>query len=106
MRRSRSLAVFGSLASFVCAVSVLSGQQQPRTPVFRAGAHLVTVDAYPTSAGQVIKDLTPDDFEVFEDGKPQKVENLEFFDYDTPLPDDDRNVLLSARDGLELAGKS
>ena len=79
-------------------------QQKP--PVFRVGAHLVTVDAYPTSGGKVLKGLAPDDFEVYEDGKLQKVENLEFVDYDERLPDDDRPVLLSARDGMELAADS
>ena len=82
-------------------VAVSAQQQKP--PVFRVGAHLVTVDAYPTTGGEVIKGLTPDDFEVFEDGKLQKVENLEFVNYDEPLPDDDRPVLLSAGDGMQLA---
>lgn len=77
-----------------------------QTPVFRAGAHLVTVDAYPTQGGKVIKGLTPADFEVFEDGKLQTVANLDFVDYDTPLPDEDRPVMLSAREGLELAADS
>jgi VWFA-related protein len=92
-------------------------QQQPppaqpkppeqKGPVFRVGTHLVTVDAYPTSGGgKIIKDLKPDDFEVYEDGKLQKIENLEFIDYDAPLADDDRPVMLSARDGLELAADS
>ena len=50
MRRPRFLAVFGTVASFVCVasfVSYVSAQQTQRPPVFRAGAHLVTVDAYP-----------------------------------------------------------
>src|SRR5262245_6927328 len=84
-----------------------AAQQDQKPPVFRVGTHLVTVDAYPTSGGgKILRDLKPDDFEVFEDGKPQKVETLEFIDYDSPLPDDDRPVLLSARDGMELAADS
>ena len=80
---------------------------EQKGPVFRVGAHLVTVDAYPTSGGgKIVKGLTPADFEVFEDGKPQKVEQLEFIDYDSPLPDDDRSVLLSAREGMDLAADS
>src|SRR5262245_58978298 len=101
----RALLPFVSLVSFV---SLVAAQQPPdqKPPVFRVGAHLVTVDAYPTSGGKIIKGLTPEDFEVYEDGKPQKVEQLEFIDYDAPLADDDRPVLLSARDGLELAADS
>ena len=94
----------GSLVFLALILSFVSAQQKP--PVFRVGAHLVTVDAYPTSGGAIIKGLTPDDFEVFEDGKPQKVERLDFIDYGTRLPDDDRAVRLSARDGLELAADS
>ena len=102
--------VLGSFVTFVFFVTFVSAQQQQqppsdqKPPVFRVGAHLVTVDAYPTAGGgKIIKGLTPDGFEVFEDGKPQKVANLEFVDYDARLPDDDRPVMLSARDGLELA---
>jgi VWFA-related protein len=80
--------------------------QTPKGPVFRVGAHLVTVDAYPTQGGKIITGLTPDDFEVFEDGKPQKVESLDYIDYGADLSDDDRSVHISAREGLELAADS
>jgi VWFA-related protein len=104
MNRPRPFAVFVFFVSFVSFVSTQQPQQKP--PVFRVGAHLVTVDAYPTQGGKIIKGLTPDDFEVYEDGKPQKVENIDFVDYDAPLPDEDRPVLLSAGDGLQLAADS
>ncbi len=80
--------------------------QTQKGPVFRVGAHLVTVDAYPTQAGKIITGLTPDDFEVFEDGRPQKVESLDYIDYGANLGDDDRSVHISAREGLELAADS
>ena len=51
-------------------------EQQPRQP-FRAEANFVRVDAYPTRNGQPVLDLTADDFEVFEDGKPQAVQSFE-----------------------------
>jgi hypothetical protein len=50
----------------------------PQAPVFRAGVNLVTVDAYPVRDGRVIEGLTTADFEVLEDGQPQKVESFEF----------------------------
>jgi VWFA-related protein len=102
-------------ATFVVLVALVSGaplpsrvaaQGQPaaqKPPVFRVGTHLVTVDAYPTREGRIIPGLTPDDFEVFEDGKPQKVEAIDFVDYGERLSDDDRSVMMSAREGLELA---
>jgi VWFA-related protein len=49
--------------------------QQP--PRFRVAANFVRVDAYPTADGRPVTDLTAQDFEVFEDGKPQKIETFE-----------------------------
>ena len=49
--------------------------QQP--PRFRTEANFVRVDVYPTADGRTVRDLTKDDFEVFEDGKPQKIESFE-----------------------------
>lgn len=76
---------------------------QQRAPVFRAGATYVSVDAYPEINGRIVEGLSRDDLEVFEDGKRQAIETFEFVKDDAPLPDDDRNTHLSAREGLELA---
>lgn len=59
-----------------------SGQQPPppdpaQTPRFRAGANLVRVDAYVSADGQLLTDLSRDDFEVLEDNVPQNVETFE-----------------------------
>ncbi len=51
--------------------------QQPPTPVFRAGANFVRVDAFPTKDGKPVTDLTQDDFEVYEDGVLQKMDTFE-----------------------------
>jgi VWFA-related protein len=51
------------------------GQGQP--PVFRAEANFVRVDAYPTAGGKPVTDLEQSDFEVSEDGVPQKVQTFE-----------------------------
>jgi VWFA-related protein len=59
----------------------LGAQQNPpsqRPPIFRGESVLVTVDAYPQRDGRIVEGLTPADFQVLEDGKPQTVENLEF----------------------------
>jgi hypothetical protein len=37
----------------------------------------VRVDAYSTRDGRIIEGLTKDDFEIFEDGAPQAIENAE-----------------------------
>ena len=73
----------------------------PQTPVFRAGAHYVRVDAYPTQDGRIVEGLTKDDFEIFEDDKPQTVAAAELVTF--AEPDDARGSMLSAREGLELA---
>ncbi len=75
-----------AVVSLICAVPFLLRAQQPpvptptgdpQRPVFRGGAYFVTVDVYPTLNGRILTDLTEADFEVLEDGKPQKIENFE-----------------------------
>jgi VWFA-related protein len=56
-----------------------AGDQQPavREPVFRSGIQLVTLDVIPRTAdGRFVPNLTTDDFQVLEDGSPQKVTSL------------------------------
>jgi VWFA-related protein len=53
------------------------GQQAQQPPVFRAGANFVRVDAYPTVGGKPVMDLKQEDFELSEDGVPQKVDTFE-----------------------------
>jgi VWFA-related protein len=52
-------------------------QQEPQPPRFRAEANFVRVDAYPTRNGQPVLDLTAEEFEVLEDGKPQSIQTFE-----------------------------
>ena len=50
---------------------------QAAQPRFRAGTTLITVDAIVRDThGRFVADLTPDDFEVLEDGRPQTIESL------------------------------
>ena len=76
--------IFGSVALAVGAAAVAIAQsggtqqqadQQP--PTFRSQANFVRVDAYPTRAGVPVLDLKAEEFEILEDGKPQKVETFE-----------------------------
>lgn len=59
-------------------------QQEPQPqeqPVFRTELTFVRVDAIVTDRqGNPVTDLTPDDFEVFEDGKPQAIETFKRID--------------------------
>jgi VWFA-related protein len=62
---------------FVAAVSTISAAPQqppPAQPTFRSGVELVELDAIVTDAkGNVVADLTADDFEVSEGGRPQTI---------------------------------
>jgi VWFA-related protein len=69
------------------------GQPQPdaQPPVFRTGINFVRVDVIVTDKnGNPIGDLKPEDFEVVEEGKPQKIETFKLVSLDDgrgPRPD-------------------
>ena len=66
------------MGALALATLVVTAQQaEVQLPRFRAGANLVRVDAYFTKDGTAITDLKADELEVFEDDKPQKIENVE-----------------------------
>ncbi|HVW07287.1 MAG TPA: VWA domain-containing protein [Bryobacteraceae bacterium] len=70
-------------AVFLLAGSVLA--QAPADPVIRVTVDLVQVDAVVTDAkGSHITDLKPEDFEILEDGKPQKITNFSWIDVTPP----------------------
>ncbi len=55
----------------------------PQQPVFRAGINFVRVDVIVTDKnGAQLADLQPADFEVSEDGKPQKIETFKLVKLD------------------------
>src|SRR5262249_15587147 len=56
-------------------------------PTFRSGIKLIDLDVYVTDQdGHFVKDLTKDDFEIVEDGKPQDLQAFTFIDlpFETP----------------------
>ena len=59
--------------AFAALAASLAGQ----TPSFRTEANYVRVDVYPTASGRIVPDLSQGDFEVLENGVPQKVEQFE-----------------------------
>ena len=58
-------------------VALAAAQNQPPQPTFRTEANYVRVDVYPTRDGAPITDLRQEDFEVVENGAPQKIEQFE-----------------------------
>src|SRR5437667_2770060 len=51
--------------------------QNPPQPTFRTEANYVRVDVFPTKDGVPIPDLTQGDFDVLENGAPQRIEQFE-----------------------------
>ena len=95
IRRVCFTAAFVALA----AVSGVGQQQQPppslQTPTFKAEVEYVEVDALVTDAqGQFIRDLTKDDFQVFEDGQRQTISTFTLVDL--PIEKLDRPLFAEA----------
>ena len=85
------------LAGLTTAAVVLTGLtggavfvQNPQTPVFRGGTNFVLVDVYPRRDGRVVDDLQQSDFQLFEDGRPQTVEQFELVRTNPVIVDSDR----------------
>src|SRR3954467_5364456 len=75
--------------------------QQP--PLFRGGTHFIRVDAYPAVDGHIVEGLTPDDFEILEDGKPQKIESFDFITFEGRTPEAERRDPQSQQAGFDMA---
>jgi VWFA-related protein len=91
--RLLGLFVFVALAAVVTAQSqqAPASQASQQTPTFKAQVEFVEVDALVTDQqGNFVRDLTKDDFQVFEDGKRQTISTFSLVDipierYDRPL---------------------
>jgi len=91
------------VALFSLLLGALILAQTGQRPVFRAGAVLVTVDAYPQKDGKIVEGLTADDFEILEDGKPQKVDAFDFVRVEPALTDGARRDPNSVGEANTLA---
>ena len=111
--RSRSLALT-SVALVALSAAYLgsqpatppsASQQDPQgqQPIFRTAANYVRVDVYPTAIGKIVPDLTQADFEVFEDGRPQKVDTFEHVVFRAPGPETERRDPTTVRESNDAA---
>jgi VWFA-related protein len=67
------------IAALVVGGAPIAQEPTPQElPRFRSGANLVRLDAYVSADGRAVADLTANDFEVLEDGRPQRIESFEF----------------------------
>src|SRR5438874_905065 len=95
------VAVFSAAAAYVA-----SGAQPPpapQPPTFRTEANYVRVDAYPTKDGAPVADLTRDDFEIAENGAPQRIEQFEHVVIRGNVPQDLRSEPNTVRESLAMA---
>jgi VWFA-related protein len=78
------------LAFCITGVAVLA-QQDPQRLVFHSEANYVRVDVYPTTVqGVPVTDLKQEDFEVFDDGVPQKIAQFQHIEVRGNTPQDTR----------------
>jgi hypothetical protein len=101
MRGLAGLAVAGLFVGL--ATSLPAGQSPEQRPTFRAGSHFVRVDAYPRRDGRIVRDLAAADFEVFEDGRPQRIETFDFVEFFPWAPEASRRDPSSVQEGFRLA---
>jgi VWFA-related protein len=94
------------LAATTLAVAVLAQTPAPPQPTFRTEANYVRVDAFPTKDGAPILDLKADDFEVLENGVPQKIEQFEHIAIRAAGAQDVRIEPNTVRESLAMAQNS
>ncbi len=105
----RTLRIYSStltaalLTATLLAAQSPSQQPPPQPPTFRSGSNLVRVDVYPTRDGQPVTDLAAADFEISEDGAPQKVESFEHVVIRPAGPESDRVDPNTQREMLQAA---
>jgi VWFA-related protein len=82
-----------SIAAALCTSQSTKGQAPP-TPTFKTEVEYVEVDAVVTDEqGRFVRDLRKEDFQIFEDGKPQTI--TEFVLVEIPVERTERSLLAS-----------
>jgi VWFA-related protein len=99
--RIAAIALLAALAQSPQGSQPPSPSQQP--PRFRGGTNLVRVDAFATKDGVPVQDLKAEDFEIFEDGAPQKIDNFEHIVIE-PTPGGTRVDPSSVSQAIQQAG--
>ncbi len=77
-------------------------QPQPR-PTFKTGTNYVRVDAFATKNGAPVTDLGAGDFELLEDGVPQKIDAFEYVRVQPAGPQSTRIEPRSQQEGNDMA---
>jgi VWFA-related protein len=86
-----------AVLTVVLFAAALTGAQEP-LPRFRAGANLVRVDAYVSKDDVALTDLKAEDFVLFEDDKPQQIENFQLVQARPPNAQSERRDPTTVRE--------
>lgn len=92
------LTVLGMVAASLVLAAAQERQPEEQMPRFRAGANLVRIDAYVSVDGVAVTDLEPEDIEIYEDDRPQRLESLELIEARAPIPQSERTNPTNVRD--------
>lgn len=92
------LTVLGMVAASLVLAAAQERQPEEQMPRFRAGTNLVRVDAYVSVDGVAVTDLKPEDVEIYEDDKLQRIENFELIEARAPIPQSERTNPTNLRD--------
>jgi VWFA-related protein len=84
-------------------VDAQNNNANTQQPTFRAGANFVRVDIYPTIKGVAVRDLTQNDFEILEDGVPQKIESFEYVNVRGAGPEAEQHEPSSIAESRQIA---
>jgi VWFA-related protein len=114
MTQAREVITLTSAIVITVAVAVLLGRPGPsiqnapqdtrrQQPTFRTAANYVRVDVYPTANGQIVPDLAQAEFEILEDGVPQKVDAFERVVFRAPGPEAERREPGTVRESNDAA---
>jgi len=103
MRAVRSLTALFVAAAAMGVAAQQSSNNPPQRPTFRTGTNLVLVDVYPMKDGRILKNLEQSDFEILEDGKPQKIENFQLVKVEGRSPEAEKRDPNTQEEGNELA---
>ncbi len=85
----RHLGAAAGACSLAAALAAAQQPTQPR-PTFKSEANYIRVDAFVTHDGRPLEDLRAEDFELLEDGAPQKIDAFEHVHVDPAGPDPSR----------------
>jgi VWFA-related protein len=91
------------LAALLAVVTLVHAQDQQPRPTFRTEANYVRVDAYPTKSGAPVGDLTREEFEILDNGQPQKIEQFERILIRGNIPQDARREPNTVEEGRRAA---